>query len=356
MHKIASVRTPAKKPAAVRRPRAIGIARDQRRWDALVAAHAEGGFLQSWTWGRFKQHFGWAPVRLILPGRPGAPTPVAQVLFRRLPYSPFTVGYIPRGPLLNYEDEDALAAMTRALDRVARRYRAISVIWELPVPEQPTLAARLARYGLHPAQGVQTRSTRLIDLTPSLEEIVGQQKPKWRSNTRLARKHGVQVRPAETEADLAVWYAMLETTGERDGFTVRGIDYYRHFWESTHAGGTTVLLLAEHESVLLAGIMVHRFAHEATYLYGASGEAGRNLMPNHLLQAEAMRWAKERGATRYDLFGIADDDDPEDPLAGITRFKAGFGGRPITYTGAFARIYHPVLHAAVQRLRDGGLG
>src|SRR6185312_11705707 len=189
--------------------------------------------------------------------------------------------------------------------------RAISVVWELPVPEDPALSARLARLGLRPTRGVQTRSTRLIDLTPSLEEIAGQQKPKWRSNTRLARKHGVRVRAAETEADLAAWYAMLEITSARDGFTVRGIDYYRHFWESTRANRTTVLLLAEHEGTLLAGIMVHRFAHEATYVYGASGEAGRNLMPNHLLQAEAMHWAKQQGATRYDLFGIADSDDPD---------------------------------------------
>ncbi|MGH2346889.1 MAG: peptidoglycan bridge formation glycyltransferase FemA/FemB family protein, partial [Chloroflexota bacterium] len=67
-------------------------------------------------------------------------------------------------------------------------------------------------------------------------------------------------------------------------------------------------------------------------------------------------WAKEQGATRYDLFGIADSDDPGDPLAGITRFKAGFGGRAITYAGAFERVYHPLLHAAVQRVRGAGLG
>ncbi len=334
---------------------AKGVIRDRERWDALVAAHEPAGFLQSWAWGRFKQHFAWAPVRIALPSRPGTPAPAAQALFRRLPYSPFTIGYIPRGPLLDYDNEDELAAMARALDRTARRYRAISIKWELPVPENPILSARLARHGLYPTKGVQTRATRLIDLTPSLEEIAAQQKPKWRSNTRLARKHGVQVRPADTIADLEAWYAILETTSERDGFTVRGMDYYRHFWESTKASGDTVLLLAEHEGVLLAGLMLHRFAHEATYLYGASSDASRNLMPTYLLQAEAMQWAKQRGACRYDLFGIADSDDPEHPLAGITRHKAGFGGRAVIYAGAFDRVYHPLLYAAMQKVRAGGL-
>lgn len=325
-------------------------------WDSLVSAHRAGGFLQSWAWGRFKQRFGWAPARLVLPAGQTAPPAVAQALFRRLPYSPFTVGYLPRGPLLDYHDHAALGAMTDALDQLARRYRAISITWELPIPDEPGLAARLAEYNLRPTKGVQHGATRVIDISPSLEEITARQKPKWRSNSRLALKHGVRVRQAEATDDFTAWYGLLETTSARDRFTVRGPEYYRHFWESTRGSGDTVLLLAEHEGTLLAGIMVHRFAHEATYLYGASSDAGRNLMPNHLLQAEAMRWAKERGAARYDLFGIAASDDPGDPLAGISRFKAGFGGEAIHYAGAFERVYHPLLHAAVQRARAGALG
>ncbi|HEY8285908.1 MAG TPA: peptidoglycan bridge formation glycyltransferase FemA/FemB family protein [Chloroflexota bacterium] len=327
------------------------LAWDRRRWDSLVSAHRQGGFLQSWAWGRFKQHFGWAPARLLLPSGRDTPPAVAQVLFRRLPYSPFTVGYLPRGPLLDYHDDAALAAMAGALDRLARRYRAISITWELPIPDEPGLASRLAQYQLRPTKGVQHGATRVIDISPSLEEVTARQKPKWRSNTRLALKHGVQVRQASTPGDLQAWYGLLETTSARDGFTVRGLDYYRHFWESTRENGDTVLLLAEHEGTLLAGIMVHRFAREATYLYGASGDAGRNLMPNHVLQAEAMRWAKERGAVRYDLFGIAGSDDPADPLAGISRFKAGFGGEAVHYAGAFERVYHPLLNLALRRVR-----
>lgn len=343
-------------PAMAPRARGMALVREPDRWDALVAAYPEGGFFQSWAWGRFKQHFGWMPVRLALTGRSGEQAPVAQALFRRLPYSPFSLGYLPRGPLLDYADEEDLARMTRALDRVARRYRAISMTWELPIPGDEDLAARLARHGLCPTKGVQTPATRLIDLTPPMEAIIAQQKPKWRSNTRLARKHGVRIRAAETLDDLTAWYALHEATGRRDGFTVRGLDYFRYLWESRRGSGDTVLMLAEHEGALLAGIMVHRFAHEATYLYGASGEVGRNLMPNHLLQTEAMHWAKQRGATRYDLFGIAGSDDPDEPLAGVTRFKAGFGGKVVRYAGAFVRVYHPLLHTIVQQARASGLG
>jgi lipid II:glycine glycyltransferase (peptidoglycan interpeptide bridge formation enzyme) len=329
---------------------------DASRWDTHLLAHPEPSFLQSYAWGRLKQHFGWAPVRLRLSSGGSDPSPLAQVLFRRIPYTPYTLGYIPRGPVLNYAHEDELDSMYRALDVLARRYRAVAVTWELPESDDALLAARLARRGLRPAPNIQTRSTRVIDLAPSLDQIAAQQHHKWRYNTRVARKHGVQVRAATSLADLSRWYALYRITVQRDGFIGRGEGYFQRFWEETCATRTTVLLLAEHEGTLLAGNMVHRFGPVATYLYGASSNEGRNMMPTYLLQWEAMRWAKEQGATSYDLFGIADSDDPHEPLAGVTRFKAGFGGRVLRYAGAFDRVYHPALYALVQRLRPRAAG
>jgi lipid II:glycine glycyltransferase (peptidoglycan interpeptide bridge formation enzyme) len=339
--------------AAHRRSAPIRI-RDPRRWDSLVLRHPDASFLQSSVWGRFKRHFGWAPVWLCLPGFSAACPPVAQVLFKRIPRTPFTLGYVPRGPLLRFDDSDALEAMTGAIDRLARCYRAVSVVWELGAPTDQVAPEGLLRLGFRPASPIQTPSTRIIDLRPDLAEIQAHQKPKWRSNTRLAIKHGVTVRPAESVADFGRWYVLYQATAIRDGFVVRSAAYYQRFWADQRSGGDTVLLLAEHEGTLLAGIMVHRFGPEATYLYGAFAYEGRNLMPNHLLQWEAMQWAKRRGALRYDLFGVAPTDDPAEPLAGVTRFKAGFGGYVVRYAGAYERVYRPLLHEIARRARRGG--
>jgi lipid II:glycine glycyltransferase (peptidoglycan interpeptide bridge formation enzyme) len=209
---------------------------------------------------------------------------------------------------------------------------------------------------MRPTRPVQTRCTNIVDLEAEPEELLARMKPVWRRNIRRAGRDGVRVRAAASEADFARWYALYEVTARRDRFTIREATYYRRFWQETGAGGDTVLLLAEHNDRLLAGIMLHRFGREATYLYGASDNEGRNLMPNHLLQWEAMLWARGRGAGRYDLWGIAETDDPAEPLAGVTAFKAGFGGRVVRYAGAFDRVYHPLLYAAVRRLRAAALG
>jgi lipid II:glycine glycyltransferase (peptidoglycan interpeptide bridge formation enzyme) len=329
------------------------LIRDPIAWDELVQSHPHAGFMQSAGWGYFRRHLGWSPYRLCLQDPDRASAPAAQVLFRRVPkYNPFTIGYLPRGPLLDYSRDDQVAAMLQALDRLARRVRAVVIIWELPVAYDPTLAARLQRLGLRPAKPIQHTSTRVLDLTPSLEEIQAGWKPKWRYNTRLAAKHGVQVRHASSPDDLARWHDLYLATCARDHFVGRGADYFRRFWERGRATGDTVLLLAEHADTLLAGIMVHQFGREATYLYGADGRESRQLMPNYLLQWEALQWAKSRGATRYDLFGIADTDDEHEPLAGVSRFKAGYGGEAIHYAGAYARVYHPLLYAALQRMRS----
>jgi lipid II:glycine glycyltransferase (peptidoglycan interpeptide bridge formation enzyme) len=87
--------------------------------------------------------------------------------------------------------------------------------------------------------------------------------------------------------------------------------------------------------------------HKSWYLWGASSGQERQRMPNHALQWAAMQWAHARGCQFYDLWGVPDevgahpepwsDDqvDRQDGLWGVYRFKQGFGGRIVRYTGAW---------------------
>lgn len=312
--------------------------------------------MQSSFWGRFRRGYGWTPFRIALPRTGRAVPAAAQVLVRRIPYSPFTFGYVPRGPLLDFANDGEIAAMLQALDRLAAHVRAVAIMLELPEVEDPLLSARLQRLGLRPAKPVQHGATRVVDISGPADELQAQWKPKWRYNTRLAGRHGVTVRESSDPDDLARWYALLRETARRDNYTIRQEDYYRRFLQLGRREGTSALLLAEYQDRILAGLIVHRFGEEATYLYGASSEEFRNVMAPQLLQWEAMLWAKARGATRYDLFGIASTGDERDPLAGVSRFKAGYGGRVVRYSGAFDRVYQPLLYAGLQRARAGRMG
>ncbi|GAC1430650.1 MAG: hypothetical protein NVSMB65_04170 [Chloroflexota bacterium] len=207
----------------------------------------------------------------------------------------------------------------------------------------PRVAVDLSHSAANP---VQPRSTIVVDLRPPPDDLAALQKPKTRYNTRLAGRRGVVVTEATTTEEVRAWCELMAITAARDSFTAYSSDYYLDAWQSLRAAARGALFLARHEGRLLAGILVSVFGPEAVYLFGASGNDDRHLMPNNLLQWEAMLWARARGATRYDMWGIPDTEAPDEPLRGVARFKEGWGGAVVRYAGAFDRVYRPRAYTA----------
>ncbi len=324
------------------------------QWDQFAAVHPAGHVLQSSTWGAMKARHGWRPLRVALTDAAGQPIAGAQLLLRQMRLA--TVAYIPRGPVALPADLPALLPHVHAAAR-----RAGAVFLKVEPQWEGDGAAIWQAQGFSPAATVQPPSTILLDLTQSEDDLLAAMKQKWRYNIRLAAKKGVTVRPA-TRADLPAWYALMQVTGGRDGFGVHSFDYYADAYDLFCDGNQGVLLLAEVSGAMLGGVMVFAFGPEAVYMYGASGNSHRNLMPNHALQWQAIRWARERGCQRYDFWGIpaevgpetptdadpdaSDDATPRGGLWGVYRFKQGFGGRVVRYAGAFDYVYNPTLYWA----------
>jgi lipid II:glycine glycyltransferase (peptidoglycan interpeptide bridge formation enzyme) len=226
--------------------------------------------------------------------------------------------------------------------------------------------ARLRRRGwVFSNEQVQFKNTAISDLAAGEEALLERMKPKWRYNVRLAQKRGITVRPG-TPADLPAFYALYAETGKRDGFLIRPFAYYEAIWArflaaqqdpANPAGGA--LLLAGHpeEAVPLAGLFLLRYGARAWYFYGASGERKRRDMPNHLLQWEALRWARAQGCTAYDWWGTpTDPGDPEDPMQGVWQFKQGFGAELRVHVGAWDYAPWPPLYEAYARLLPRMIG
>jgi lipid II:glycine glycyltransferase (peptidoglycan interpeptide bridge formation enzyme) len=122
---------------------------------------------------------------------------------------------------------------------------------------------------------------------------------------------------------------LYEETSLRDKIALHPQSYYKTVFEksSAYPGITLTLYLAEHESDVLAGIIVLRNGRQAVYLYGASSNIKRDLMPAYGLQWRAIKDSLQAGCSEYDFFGIPPDDNPAHPMHGLYRFKTGFGGR-----------------------------
>ena len=222
---------------------------------------------------------------------------------------------------------------------------------------------QLQQAGFRPSpHALQPRRTIVLDLHGDEEEILSRMKQKTRYNIRLAARKEVAV---EASDDLETFARLIEVTGERDAFGVHTPDYYRRAYELFHPSGTCQLFLASYQGQPLAGLMVFAVGDRAWYLYGASNNQQRNRMPTYLIQWEAIRWAKEKGCTSYDLWGVPDypEDGLEenfsnrsDGLWGVYRFKRGFGGELLRACSAWDKVYHRAAYLGYQMLvaRRGG--
>jgi len=288
----------------------------------------------------------------------------AQVLRRTTAHVPLSFGhlaYIPKGPLLDWSNLDTpgiVPAFFSQVHQYLRKQGALALqvepAHEVAGQANDELARCMEFMHFQPVRAIQPRRTIVLDITPGEDILLANMKEKWRYNVRLAERKGVRVRMAETVADVRDWYSLLETTSIRDGFGIHTLNYYQQAWQILAPRNQARLFLADYNGQLLAGILVGLMAKQAVYLYGASSNEQRQLMPNYLLQWEAIRWAKQEGATSYDFWGIPETDDESEAMAGVYRFKSGWGGRIVRFPGNFEYIYHPLAMRLVRKvlLRD----
>ncbi len=319
---------------------------DRSVWDEALACLPVAHVLQTWDWGNFKSRWGWQPTRLLFE-EAGQPLAVAQVLRRRLPRIPLCVSYVPKGPALDYDDISLLAQVLSALERWTRQQRSLFVkidpdVWlgpgskdRPPLPKAVAVMETLAARGWRRSrEQIQFKNSIIIDLTPDENDLLIHMKAKTRYNIGLTDRRGVSVRPG-TESDLKTFYSLYDETSQRNGFLIRPPAYYLDVWTQFLRAGRAHLLLAEIAGESIAGLLLFHFGQTAWYMYGASSSRHRNLMPNHLLQWEAIRLAKHLGCTQYDMWGAPDRFDESDPMWGVYRFKTGFGGETMRGMGAF---------------------
>ncbi len=316
---------------------------DGGEWNRVVLSFPRPHILQSSEWGEIKRATGWTPRQLFLE-KGGHPWVAALILRRQIPFLRAPVLYVPKGPLLAEEGPVCLETALALLEEEARREQAIFIKMDPDIAADDAAALEvLRRRTWRRGEDVQFRSTILVDLRADEETLLSRMKPKTRYNIRLAERRGVRVRRG-TAADLEVFYELYRETGRRDGFLTRPYSYYRQIWQTFLEVGWGHLLLAEHEGDLLAGLFLLYFGPCAWYMYGASSGHKREHMPNYLLQWEAMRRAKDAGCTTYDFWGAPHQLRPDDPLWGVYRFKAGFGGHLTSHIGAYDFVVRPALY------------
>lgn len=358
-------------------------------WNAIISQLPCPHLLQTWEWSQVKAKYSWEPMPFVWESEYASHEPVAaaMILKRKVINRGFaarlSILYIPKGPLMDWNDESLRKRVLDDLQSFAKKQGAIflkldpDVVIGRGISENGTelapslgnivasdLTARGWRYS---TDQVQFKNTVEVDLSASLEELMARMKQKTRYNLRLAEKKGVMIRVGTLD-DLVMLFKMYAETSVRDGFVIRDETYYQTVWqafmENSSGNGQPLSepLIAEVDGEPVAAIFVFYFARRAYYIYGMSRDAHREKMPAYLLQWEAIKRAKRYGCKVYDLWGAPDEFNKKDSMWGVFRFKEGLGGEVVRTVGAWDyapnslwyRMYSEIIPRVLDVMRSRG--
>lgn len=342
--------------------------------------------MQTSEWAKVKAQTGWKPFYMVwIPKgdsreieqvhmsawEPNVNQPVAAALVLQRTISPggfaarLRILYVPKGPLLDWENFPLRRKVLDDLTALAKHQRAIfvkidpDVILGNGLPDSPedqistagqSVISDLHEHGWHLSdEQIQFRNTVILNLRSSEEELLRRMKQKTRYNVGLAGRKGVTVRSGNLD-NLQLLYQMYAETSIRDGFIIRSAEYYYSTWKTFIQAGLADVLIAEVDGEAIAAVIVFTFAGKAWYVYGMSCETHREKMPNYLLQWRAMQLARNKGCMTYDLWGAPDEFDDTDPLWRVYRFKEGLGGNVVRHIGAWDLPTRPVMYDLYTRI------
>jgi lipid II:glycine glycyltransferase (peptidoglycan interpeptide bridge formation enzyme) len=320
-------------------------------WNTIISQNPLGGnILQGKEFAEQKELAGWI-VHYIISDTCGF-----TVLEKKIPLMG-KVWYSPKGPAVASAKE--LEDLLKELKPFARSHGVFSIKIE-PELDHTVDLTRLNLIKTKPIQ--YNYATVLIDLSPSIDEILAGLNQKGRHAIRRAERDGVTVKAVEpTEENYAIMYSLFKETASGAGFTIRPPEYYREFYNRYSAHGNGQLFFAYFEGKVVAGAFAMVQGTKSMYKDGASVRERTAYGASHLLQWEVIKWAKEKGSKEHDLAGvppITEIKNADHPFYGLGRFKTSFNKTVTEYVGAYdvpiqplkAKLWHKYIEKIVRRL------
>lgn len=230
----------------------IGITAEEH--DEFVKTSPQTNLLQSADWAKIKDNWGNERLGVYQDHKLVA---VASILIQPLPLG-FTMLYIPRGPIMDYQNSELVAFMLQSIKTYAKSKRAVFAKFD------PSLFLRKGLIGQETSdqeatlaiiQSLKECGAEWVGRTEDMGETI---QPRFQANIykeyftedqlskstkqaiRTARNKGVEVIFGGTEL-LDEFAALMKKTEARKGIHLRGRDYYEKLL-TTYAGQSYITL------------------------------------------------------------------------------------------------------------------
>ncbi len=270
----------------------------------------------------------------------------AQLLLTKLPYINSYLMYTPRGPICNLNDINIVNRLVKEAELLKDKYKIFAFKMDPEIISNDSVINTLIenKYKIvdDPYKVIQPIHNMILNLEDKDEEsILKQFSEKTRYNIRVAIKKGIKVKYSKSIEDLKVFYELYKLTCIRDQIGCRAFEYFENMINSFNDGEVRIYI-AYHESEPLAAAITTNYNSKMFYVYGASSNEKRNLMPNYLMQFEMIKWGLQTNCNSYDFGGVFKLDKSD----GLYKFKSGFCKKEgvTTYIGEIDKVYNKFIY------------
>lgn len=170
------------------------------------------------------------------------------------------------------------------------------------------------------------RSSYYIELPNDPEKVrfgnkKSHHKVKWGVNK--AKRLGIEIREANSEDDIRVWYKLYLETMRWHVVAVRPYRFFSFLWKYMCEKGLMTILLAEYKvngsKQLLSGSIFLHFNNTFFYSFNGRCQTGLASHANDLIQWEAIHLAAKMGYKFYDMGEVSGNN------SGLAQFKSKWG-------------------------------
>ena len=315
-------------------------ATSREEWDKYITSNVESNFLQSWDFYEFHLARGKKVVRRLMFDDKkivGAYAGVVETAKRG------TYMAIAGGPILDWTNTKLVklafddikeaglkhkCAFVRVRPQLALSEKSLKLMNELGLKKAPMY--------------LSVEFAGVLDLKKSEEEILAGASQGFRRKLRKASKNEIEI-SADTSDEAIKEFCRLEKLhAERQKYVAFSTSFLTKQFEAFRKNGEVIIYTAKKDGETLAQNFMIFYGPEASYHYGVSSELGTKYSAAPLLHMEAMKEARKRGCTRYNLWGIVEPNETSHRFYGVSEFKRSFGCEELRYTPAHDLILSPV--------------
>ena len=197
--------------------------------------------------------------------------------------------------------------------------------WELDDTDNRLSDARETA-GLQAQPNMPRYHTFVLDMSRSIDELRAGFSQKWRYNLKKAEKHPLEIVRATGPEQAAVYMQLYAEMRDLKSYVdTSEVDTLAGLSETLTSAIKPVIFVAYSEGIPAASIVISMLGNTAYYLFGATGNAGRNGGASYVLFWHAMTWLKEQDCRWLDLVGSQPHGTGGD--VGYRRFKSGMTGK-----------------------------